>query len=180
MGFWTVSPPLLYIQCGFRPNDDPDVFRSIETKDLTVTSLIETYLKVKAENERLLFTQKAVIQCGLSDVRAVSYVRENIIRSSRLDLERLESHWGWLGCLDLECFLFFVEVLRPHRHCIDHLGGGLRPCLSGPTRAVRDSNVPAEKSRKIRPTRASNPRLLRATAKRLAVAPQTPVTYMYR
>ena len=103
MGFWTVSPPLLYIQCGFRPNDEPGIFRSLETKDLTVNSLIETYLKVKAENERLLFTQKAVIQCGLRDVRAVSYVRENIIRSSRLDLECLESHWGRLGHLDLEC-----------------------------------------------------------------------------
>ena len=41
-------------------------------------------------------------------------------------------------------------------------------------------NVPAEKSRKIRPTRASNPRLLRATAKRLAVAPQTPVVLSWQ
>ena len=76
-----IDPHLIRYEIHVLHADDPDVFRSIET-----------YLKVKAESERLLFTQKAVIQCGLRDVRAVSCVRENIIRSSRLDLECLESH----------------------------------------------------------------------------------------
>ena len=70
-------------------------------------------------------------------------------------------------------FVFvFVEVLRPHRHCIDHIGGGLRPCLSGPTRAVRGSTS----QQKIRDNREksaprgrqnSNSRPLPSTAKRL-------------
>ena len=74
------------------------------------------------------------------------------------------------------CLFVFVDVLRPHRHCIDHLGGGLRPCLSGPTRAVRDSTS-QQKNRDNREKSAprgrqnSNSRPLRATAKRLAVGP---------
>merc|ERR1711888_87635 len=69
--------------------------------------------------------------------------------------------------------LVFVEVLRPHRHCIDHIGGGLRPCLSGPTRAVWDStsqqkNRDSREQPTTRRCQGSNPRFLRATAKRLA------------
>ena len=92
-------------------------------------------------------------------------------------------------CISL-FFFVFVEVLRPHRHCIDHIGGGLRPCLSGPTRAVRDitSQQKNRDSREIttqRGSQSSNSRLLRATAKHLAAGainttcfattPQTPV-----
>jgi len=44
----------------------------------------------------------------------------------------------FLSCLPLLALLatgknalgFFVEVLRLHPHYIDHLRGGLRPCLS--------------------------------------------------